>query len=208
MRNYQTIELKTLKPLITFGANISKNNYLVKYLFTNSVMPKIFKPAFLFLLILFCSLFCQAQFNPANIPGNEFLKGYVKDISGETISYHSFHPYATDALLTRVTDGKKSIEWQTEAIPLNYKSNEVYFAWIAGYSSGTSGADRHFELYINNEKVLTFTTIAKNILESWSVKGLHDVELFFQQKSVDNVNDVYGNMYLKSRFHFIKKVNH
>lgn len=168
-------------------------------------MPKTFKPALLFLLISFCSLFCQAQFNPANIPTNEFLKGYVKDISGETISYHSFHPYATDALLTRVTDGNKSIEWQTETIPLQYENKEAYFSWIAGYSSGTSAADRHFDLYINNEKVLTFTTTAKKVLKSWSVKGLHDVELFFDQKSVDNVNDVYGNMYLKIPVSFYKK---
>ena len=152
------------------------------------------------LAALFISIFSTtsfAQFDPSAIPNNELLKGYVKDISGENISYHSFHPYATEALLTRVTDGNKSIEWQTETIPSDYKSNDVYFAWIAGYSSGSSAADRHFDLYINNEKVLTFTTVAKKVLKSWSVKGLHDVELFFQQKSVDNINDVYGNMYLK-----------
>ncbi len=152
------------------------------------------------LALLFISVFSKtsnAQFNPASIPNNELLKGYVKDISGENISYHSFHPYATEALLTRVTDGNKAIEWQTETIPENYKNNDVYFAWIAGYSSGSSAADRHFDLYINNEKVLTFTTVAKKVLKSWSVKGLDDVELFFQQKSVDNINDVYGNMYLK-----------
>ena len=64
------------------------------------------------LAAFFISFFCNsifAQFNPADIPAKELLKGYVKDISGENISYHSFHPYATEALLTRVTDGKKAI---------------------------------------------------------------------------------------------------
>ncbi|MEO6837607.1 MAG: glycoside hydrolase family 38 C-terminal domain-containing protein [Ginsengibacter sp.] len=161
-------------------------------------MKEFFKQAIL--TVLFIAIFSKAsfaQFNPATIPNNELLKGYIKDISGENISYHSFHPYATEALLTRVTDGNKAIEWQTETIPANYKNNDVYFAWIAGYSSGSSAADRHFDLYINNEKVLTFTTVAKKVLKSWSVKGLHNVELIFQQKSVDNINDVYGNMYLK-----------
>ena len=149
----------------------------------------------IFILFFVQSIF--AQFNPAVIPNNELLKGYVKDISGENISYHSFHPYATEALLTRVTDGNKSIEWQTETIPDNYKDNDVYFAWIAGYSCGTSAADRRFDFYINDQKILTFTTVAKKVLKSWSMKGLHDVELFFEQKSVDNAGDVFGNMYLK-----------
>lgn len=157
------------------------------------------------LIILFSCKSSIAQFTPSTIPNNELLKGYVKDISGETISYHSFHPYATNALLTRVTDGNKSIEWETQAIPENYKSNVIYFAWISGYSSGTSSADRHFDLYINNEKALTFITVAKKVLKSWSVKGLNGAELFFQQKSVDNANDVYGNMYLKIPVSFYKK---
>ncbi|MEO9144330.1 MAG: glycoside hydrolase family 38 C-terminal domain-containing protein [Ginsengibacter sp.] len=157
------------------------------------------------LSILFFFKPSRAQFNPSTIPNYELLKGYVKDISGETISYHSFHPYATEALLTRVTDGNKSIEWETEPIPENYKNNNAYFSWIAGYSSGTSSADRHFELYINNEKVLAFTTIAKEVVKSWSVKGLNGVELFFQQKSADNVKDIYGNMYLKIPVSFYKR---
>ena len=139
----------------------------------------------------------SAQLNPLNIPDNELFKGYEKEISGENISYHSFHPFANDALLTRVTDGHKMVEWETEDIPANYKNKEAYFVWIAGYSNGTSTRDRHFELSINGQKVLTFTTPAKRILTSWSVKGINGEELFFQQKSIDNAGDVFGNMYLK-----------
>ncbi|HEU5366226.1 MAG TPA: glycoside hydrolase family 38 C-terminal domain-containing protein [Hanamia sp.] len=154
----------------------------------------------IFIGIFFISFFYNslfAQFNPSTIPANELLKGYVKDISGENISYHSFHPYATEALLTRVTDGNKAIEWQTENIPQDYKDSIIYFAWIAGYSCGTSAADRHFDFYINNKKVLTFTTIAKKVIKAWNVKGSNGTQLFFDQKSVDNAGDVYGNMYLK-----------
>lgn len=163
-----------------------------------------FKPAILFLLLLFCWQHSNAQFNPADIPDHSFFRGYVKSISGESIGYHSFHPYATDALLTRVTDGNKAIEWETEAIP-NNNPNEIFFSWIAGYSSGTSAADRHFDLFINHEKVLSFTTKAKQVVKSWEEKGLHGVELYFQQKSVDNVMDVYGNMYLKIPAGFYKE---
>jgi alpha-mannosidase len=159
-------------------------------------------------IALFTSFFYNplfAQFNLSAVPENELMKGYVKDISGENISYHSFHPYATEALLTRVTNGNKSIEWETEDIPKDYKDSVIYFAWIGGYSCGTSAADRHFDFYINNQKVITFTTIAKKVLKAWSVKGLNGTELFFEQKSVDNAGDVYGNMYLKIPVSFYKK---
>ncbi|HXS55417.1 MAG TPA: glycoside hydrolase family 38 C-terminal domain-containing protein [Hanamia sp.] len=147
----------------------------------------------------------SAQFNPLNIPDNQLFKGYAREISGENISYHSFHPFANDALLTRVTDGNKIVEWETEDIPSNYKNKEAYFVWIAGYSNGTSAKNRHFELSINGEKVLTFTTPAKRVLTSWLVKGVNGEELFFQQKSIDNAGDVFGNMYLKIPFSKYKK---
>src|SRR6185312_8039809 len=160
------------------------------------------------LATFFISFFCNsisAQFNPSTIPVNELLKGYVKDISGENISYHSFHPYATEALLTRVTDGNKAIEWQTENIPSNYEDSVIYFSWIAGYSCGTSAADRHFDFSINDQKVLTFTTIAKKVIKAWNVKGSNGTELFFDQKSIDNAGDIFGNMYLKIPVAFYKK---
>ena len=160
------------------------------------------------LATFFISFFCNsilAQFNPSTIPANELLKGYVKDISGENISYHSFHPYATEALLTRVTDGNKAIEWQTENIPSNYEDSVIYFSWIAGYSCGTSAADRHFDFSINDQKVLTFTTIAKKVIKAWNVKGSNGTELFFDQKSIDNAGDIFGNMYLKIPVAFYKK---
>lgn len=163
------------------------------------------KPVILATSILFFITPLSAQFNPANILNKELLKGYVKDISGENIGYHSFHPYATVALLTRVTDGNKTIEWETESIPAANNGKTVYFVWIAGYSSGTSTADRHFDLYINNQKALTFTTPAKRIEKNWSIKGVNGEELFFQQKSTDNAGDVYGNMYLKVPVSIYKK---
>jgi alpha-mannosidase len=176
---------------------ISQSFYQMK----KKIKPLIF--ASIFLSFFNNPLF--AQFNPSAIPANELLKGYVKDISGENISYHSFHPYATEALLTRVTDGKKSIQWETENIPEDYKDSVIYFAWIAGYSCGTSAADRHFDFYINNQKVLTFITTAKKVLKTWKVNGLNGTKLFFQQKSVDNAGDVYGNMYLKIPVSFYRK---
>ena len=159
-----------------------------------STVTKTLTFAFSFLLIIYVA---KGQDQLQNITNKNFLNGYAGKIIGEDISYHSFHPYATDALLTRCTNGTMAIAWYTDTIPSSYHGDEIYFGWIAGYSCGTSSADRHFDLYINDEKILTFKTVAKTVQQYWSVKGTHSEELIFQQKSIDNVGDVYGYMYLK-----------
>jgi hypothetical protein len=104
-----------------------------------------------------------------SITNKNFLNGYAGKIAEENIGYHSFHPYATDALLTRVTDGTMALAWLTDTIPATYKGDEVYFGWIAGYSCGTSSAYRHLDLYINDEKVLPLTRICNPCLLSQGI---------------------------------------
>ena len=65
-----------------------------------------------------------------------YLKGYGREISGENINYNSALPdVAKTALLTRCTDGKKAIEWETEAVPANFQGKYLFFAWLAAHSS-------------------------------------------------------------------------
>lgn len=46
------------------------------------------------------------------------INGYENEISGENIDYFSAFPdHATRALLTRTTDGEKTIEWETTKVP-------------------------------------------------------------------------------------------
>ncbi len=48
----------------------------------------------------------------------DVINGYAKDVEGEVLSYFSVYPeHATTALLTRCTDGKKAIAWETAAVP-------------------------------------------------------------------------------------------
>src|ERR1043165_5882762 len=43
-----------------------------------------------------------------------FISGYSKALHGESMQYASLYPqYVKEALLTRCTDGQKSIEWET-----------------------------------------------------------------------------------------------
>ena len=100
-----------------------------------------------------------------------WMSGYAREISGENISYFSAFPdYATTALLTRTTDGNKIIEWETAPVPKNAKGKYVYFSWVAGHSSGTSGGNRNFDLYVNDKKVLAFTTLPNHQKPNWELR--------------------------------------
>lgn len=128
----------------------------------------------------------------------EWINGYETEISGENIGYFSAYPdYATTALLTRCTDGKKVIEWETARVPKNIKGKYVYFSWVAAHSSGTSKDKRNFDLYVNDEKVLTFTTFPANQMPVWSYAAPDSSRIVFQRTKTDAANDAHGLAFLR-----------
>jgi len=153
------------------------------------------------LTIIFVSLFFTDSHAQVIIPvfgKQELLNGYTKAISGETIPYFSMYPdYAKEALLTRCTNGNKSIEWETASITDSYKNKYAYFSWIAAHSTGTNSGIRNFDLYINDKYVLTFTTYPENYPSYWTFKGKDSTQLVFELKTKDGAMDAHGIAYLR-----------
>jgi alpha-mannosidase len=148
---------------------------------------------------------CLAGASPGRASDNRYLKGYVQDVSGETIGYHSHHPYASMALLTRATDGNMKIEWKTEPIPADVRAETAEFLWIAGHSAGTSTADTRFDLYLNGEQWFQFTTRSREPLWHWTVTGKEGATLSFDAAWADQVDDLFGYMVLKVPVSYFKK---
>ncbi len=127
-----------------------------------------------------------------------WISGFAKEISGENIAYFSAFPdYATTALLTRCTDGNKTIEWETAPVPPNIKEKYVYFSWVAAHSSGTSSGPRNFDLYLNGAKLLTFTTLPAHQKPDWTFAAPDSSRLVFQQTKRDGANDAHGLAFLR-----------
>ncbi|QQR86978.1 MAG: hypothetical protein IPJ76_01755 [Flavobacteriales bacterium] len=131
----------------------------------------------------------------------EVINGYAKDVEGEVLSYFSVYPeHATTALLTRCTDGKKAIAWETAAVP-RYPQDEniqyYYFSWIAAHNSTTSGGDRSFDLFVGDQKVLTFTTHHTTSPASWQVDTVDGVALVFEFSKADRHGDAHGFAHLR-----------
>ena len=70
---------------------------------------------------------------PKKVPyfGNiNAINGYENEISGENIDYFSAFPdHATRALLTRTTDGVKTIEWETAKVLKNSYHMYISIGW-------------------------------------------------------------------------------
>src|SRR2546428_3965242 len=154
----------------------------------------------IFLLQAF-TIICFAAFAQTDVPwlGKiQWVNGYAKEISGETINYYSPYPgYTDNSLLTRTTDGKKDIEWETSPVPQHVKSGYVYFSWFGSHATGTSGGVRHFDLYVDDEKLFTFTTYPKSKQADWTFGGADSSRLVFQKIRTDFRNDAHGRLYLR-----------
>lgn len=129
--------------------------------------------------------------------GTQILNGFAKELSGEHIDYHSFHPYATAALLTRCLDGKRTISWQTDPLPPDGSGDYATFAWIAAHSTGTSSADAQFHVSLNGQRWFTFTTIKEKRVRQWKVDGKDGASLTFDARWEDTVNDLFGYLFLR-----------
>jgi hypothetical protein len=129
-------------------------------------------------------------------------------VEGEVLSYFSVYPeHATTALLTRCTDGKKAIAWETAAVPQFRQSESpqyFYFSWIAAHNSTTSGGDRSFDLYVNDQLALTFTTQHNTKPGSWSAAGADNTKLVFEFSKADRHGDAHGFAHLRVPRKYVK----
>ncbi len=150
---------------------------------------------------LLLSFGASAQVDLPVFGKQDVINGYAKDVEGEVLSYFSVYPeHATTALLTRCTDGKKAIAWETAAVP-HYPQDEMvqyyYFSWIAAHNSTTSGGDRSFDLYINDTKALTFTTHHSRSPSTWSTASADSAKLVFEFSKADRHGDAHGFAHLR-----------
>ncbi|MEI8203486.1 MAG: glycoside hydrolase, partial [Bacteroidota bacterium] len=151
------------------------------------------------LIIFMCEKNVSAQHNIPVFGNQNLLNGYTKDITGEVWPYYSSSPiFAKEALLTRCTDGKKTISWETENAPAKLDKDYYYFYWLSGHSSGTSVAVSTFSLSINGTNYLSFKIpLNEKPPLVWNVSGKDSVAVVFSATKTDVCKDLFGGMYLR-----------
>lgn len=125
---------------------------------------------------------------------HEVFNGFARALKGEHFIYHSPHPRADSSLLVRSLDCENFIQWETEMIPRNYKGSRIVFAWMFGIDVNEN--PHTFDLYINNQKFLTFANPVTNSKRRWNVEGKRGVNLLFHATMVDKYDDLMGFAFL------------
>ena len=121
------------------------------------------------------------------------LAGFKSKISGTDFTYHSPFSYRENCLLTRAREDVAPIAWKTEVVPNDYTKKTVSFIWL--YGIGAKSPTNDFDLYINKEKVLTFSSPDKNE-KVRTLTGKDGVKLVFNRSMVDMNRDEMGTAVL------------
>lgn len=152
---------------------------------------------FLFSL-LSISVASHAQSDTTFFGEVNYLKGYIKTVNGQLISYQSALPdVATEAILTRCTNGEMSIEWESESLPAMGNDVHVYFAQLIAHAQRTQQADAYFDFYINNQKKLVISLLKGKTGASWHFASPDGAEVAFERTFIDGVYDAHGYLYVK-----------
>ena len=123
------------------------------------------------------------------------VSGYLADVSGATIAYHSPHPEAETALLARARREVRSVTWLTDTVPASLASDTVTFVWIAGLA-GSKGVHA-FDVAVGGRHRFTFTSIRDSTVRDWAVTDSAGGRLAFRTTLVDQFQDVFGYLTLR-----------
>lgn len=129
-------------------------------------------------------------FDLAGKSGN-WIEGFQKNTGSNEFTYNSFRNDVTDALITRCTDGKMEIEWETAVVPEALQQKEAGFLWIAAMDLTSENVI--FDVYFNGVKRFE---IPSGEDKSWQVKSDQGGSLSFLTIETDQNNDAHGYMYL------------
>ena len=133
----------------------------------------------------------------ATVPaaGKDWLKGYGRTLAGAEMTYHSPYPDITSALISRASDGAMAVEWETEALPADWKGGPATFVWLAGHATGKGG--HRFDLAVDGKAALSFRTSADASRREWREEGAGGVALSFETVMVDQFDELFGFMWLE-----------
>ena len=124
----------------------------------------------------------------------QWLQGFAKAVSGDTIVYPWAYPGQTKTLLSRATDGRMSVAWIGEPVPPGAADDRITYLWHAGTASG-SGAHA-FTFAVNGTAVATFRSGKTADDRAWTIAGEGGATLSFRTTRVGAFNELFGFMWV------------
>jgi len=147
----------------------------------------------IYISVIFLLLGINVMANIQFYYDSEYLSGFEKEVSGETINYYTLNANAFDALLVRSLDAKDFIEWQTQPVPADNKNNILTFVVLA--SLQVTQDPHTFTVLINDKKYFTFSNPTERSLNPIIINGLNDSKIEFTNLEYDRFDDLTGFLY-------------
>ena len=132
----------------------------------------------------------------STISNAQYLSGYDKELSGETLLYDSHQPDAKKSLLVRSEREEKYIEWNSSSIPENFNDPFAEFILLAGID--VNAEDNHeFKCYIDDQFQFSFRNPLDTLSKSWTKKARSGIVMDFKAVMVDKYGDLFGYIFLR-----------
>lgn len=123
------------------------------------------------------------------------MNGFQKALSGTNFVYHSPYSHNDPCLLARANKDFAPLTWETAVVPSDYSAKTVSFIWM--YGTDVLPTPQNFELFVNDEYLLTFSNpVTNNGLNIWTVKGERGSQLAFHPSMEDKHGDQMGYVVL------------
>ncbi len=129
-----------------------------------------------------------------------WYEGFEKNLGGNQFSYFSLRSDVSKGLLTRCTDGKMTIQWETAKLPADWGQNEAGFLWMAAVN--LTAQPGTFDVNVNGVK--RFEIAASN-RKNWQLTTGDGGRLAFTTVQTDQYGDAHGYMSLMAPASWLRK---
>jgi alpha-mannosidase len=129
-----------------------------------------------------------------------WIEGFQKNTRGNDFSYHCFRNDVTASMITRCTDGKMGIEWETSPLPSKIDQDQVGLLWIA--SLDLTDSKHMFNVSFNDQKRFEITSSQNR---NWTISNPEGGKLSFLTVETDSNGDAFGYMYLQAPKSWLRK---
>lgn len=128
------------------------------------------------------------------------FEGFSKNLGANEFSYFSFRSDVTQGLLTRCTDGKMTIKWETAVVPSDWNGEKAGFVWMAAVNLTTQPGT--FDVDFNGVKRFEITASTQ---KNWELTTPDGGRLTFTMVQTDQYGDAHGYMSLLAPASWIRK---
>ncbi len=135
--------------------------------------------------------------NPWPVKADSFYQGFVNTVEGTELDFFPFLKEENIVLYLGENRKYGKIVFETASVTEDHSSPYASFVWSCGYARTAEEHKSTFDIYIEDEKLLSFNTYQPDAPQDWSYTSPSGIELSFVTTFVGKAHgDLFGYMIL------------